>query len=79
MRRKDRLEGRFEVLSRAGTGGMGEVYKVLDTTTGQVAARKMERLEGEDLAALLRRRRLAADDVVERVEIRHGHSLIGTL
>jgi eukaryotic-like serine/threonine-protein kinase len=110
MRRNERLEGRFEVLSRAGTGGMGEVYKVLDTTTGQVAARKimrgsaaaveerfarearrleelrhpaivryvahgateqgepylvMEWLEGEDLAALLRRRRLAADDVVE--------------
>ncbi len=109
MRRQEHLDGRFEVLERAGAGGMGEVYKVLDRATGRTAALKlmrvtaasseerfarearalaelrhpaivhyiahgateqgepylvMEWLEGEDLASLLRRRRLGVDEAI---------------
>ena len=52
----DVLENRFEILSFAGLGGMGEVYRVADQLSGEVLALKLCRestaLSGDDLVLL---------------------------
>ena len=40
---------RYELLAPLGRGGLGTVYRALDTTTGQVVALKMFRASGPDL------------------------------
>jgi hypothetical protein len=41
MRAGDRLDGRFEILRRAGSGGMGEVFQGKDLETGALVAVKV--------------------------------------
>ena len=44
----DVLAARFEVISRAGGGGMGSVYRARDRVGGEVVALKVLRLPGEE-------------------------------
>ena len=107
VRPGDRVDGRFELRERVGTGGMSQVFQALDTATGRLVALKlvhgtadhgrferearaltelehpaivrlvahgstpegygylaMEWLEGEELAALLDRRRLGIGEAL---------------
>lgn len=50
------FEGRYEILSRLGEGGFGEVYKAAQRTTGQVVALKLMRVPREGDAARLEKR-----------------------
>lgn len=55
------IGGRFEILRRAGTGGMGTVFRVLDRNTGLPAALKVLRdPDGGDAARFLNESRLLA-------------------
>ncbi len=44
----DVLAARFEVIARAGGGGMGSVYRARDRATGETVALKVLRLPGEE-------------------------------
>nr|UXE45693.1 serine/threonine-protein kinase PknD [uncultured bacterium] len=50
MRRGQRIADRFEILEHAGAGGMGTVYRALDTKTGRAVAVKLLTLD-EDASA----------------------------
>ena len=41
MRVGDLIDGRFELVAPAGSGGMGTVYRALDTATGSTVALKV--------------------------------------
>ena len=41
VRDRDIVAGRFEILARAGSGGMGTVFRALDRTSGETVALKV--------------------------------------
>ena len=45
------LNERYHVLARTGGGGMGEVYRTLDTATGEIVAVKLIRDDLSDEAS----------------------------
>ncbi|UQA63882.1 protein kinase [Polyangium aurulentum] len=67
MRTGDRIDGRFEILARAGEGGMGAVYRALDLKSGEVVALKL--LRDPDLGEVYR----FVHEARILAELRHPH------
>lgn len=74
------IDDRFQLQSVAGSGGMGVVYRALDTTTGTTVAIKVLRTDEADAAArFLREAQLLAGMTHPRIvrHVAHGHTLGG--
>ncbi len=56
----ERVAGRFEIESLAGTGGMGAVYRARDLQTGERVALKLLRHDAQHRERFLREARLLA-------------------
>jgi hypothetical protein len=67
MQAGQQLAGRFEILRRAGEGGMAEVYRARDALTGALVALKVLRAHAPDPEDLLRFER----EAVTLAELRH--------
>jgi tetratricopeptide (TPR) repeat protein len=62
----DVLAGRFEVVVKAGGGGMGAVYRATDRTSGEVVAVKVLRMPGEESVGRFQR------EAAVLAELRHS-------
>jgi eukaryotic-like serine/threonine-protein kinase len=78
---KDVIADRFELLSLAGKGGMGEVWRAVDRQTGSAVALKLLRADVADAPRFLREARLLSGLVDPAIvgHVAHGTAASGEL
>ncbi len=75
----DVLAARFEVIARAGGGGMGSVYRATDRATGETIALKVLRLPGDESTSRFEREAALLSELRHRGIVRYvAHGVTAT-